>query len=119
MPRSFIALLALLIAAVAFPASAGATSTQECQTQISTLRDTVATVATFANAKDQTGLLGKLDNASADLAVGKTAGAIQKLTDFRTKVQVLGSNGKLGTEDAALLDAGAAAAISCIQSIGT
>jgi hypothetical protein len=51
--------------------------------------------------------------------VGKNAGAIQKLTDFRTKVQMLGSNGNLNAEDAAGLDADAEAVISCVQSIGT
>ena len=115
--RSFIALLALLVAAVAFPVSAAAADTQACQAQISALADTTNAVATFVNPKDRAGLLGKLENASADLAAGKNAGAIQKLTDFRTKVQILGSNGKLGGEDAARLDADAAAVISCIQSI--
>ena len=116
--RSFIALLAL-VAAIVVPASAGAATGDDCQTQISALRTDTATVTTFVNAKDQNGLLAKLDNASADLTVGKNADAIRKLTDFRTKVQTLGSTGKLGTEDAARLDAGAAAAIDCIGSIGT
>jgi hypothetical protein len=38
---------------------------------------------------------------------------------FRTNVQALGPAGKLGAEDAARLDAEAAAATGCIQSIGT
>jgi hypothetical protein len=115
--RTFIALLGLL-AAVAFPASASASTIEECQTQITNLRTDTATVTTFVNAGDQTGLLEKLDNASAALTAGKNAGAIRKLTDFRTKVQALGSAAKLGADDAARLDAGAAAAIGCIESLG-
>src|SRR5919112_4487818 len=88
-----------LLALIAFPVQAGATTTDECQAQITSLRaDTAATV--FVNAKDQAGLLGKLDAASAALTAGKSADAIRKLTDFGTKVQALGSTGKLGTEDA-------------------
>jgi hypothetical protein len=113
--RSFIAILALLVA-VGFPVPAGAAATDECQAQISTLRSDTATTA-FVNPQDEAGLLGKLDNASAALTAGKNADAIKKLTDFRTKVQVLGSTGKLAAEDARL-DAGAAAAIGCVQSIG-
>ncbi len=116
--RSLITLLAVLVAAVALPSSAAAATTDDCQAQISALRADTAAVTTFANAKDQTAALGKLDNASAALAAGKNAGAVQKLTDFRTKVQAVGSAGKLAAEDAARLDAEAAAAIGCIESIG-
>ena len=62
--RSFIVLLGLLCA-VAFPVSAGAATTADCQAQIEALRTDTAAVNTFANAKDQAGLLNKLDNASA------------------------------------------------------
>ena|SRR5687767_2733530 len=117
--RSLIPLVAVLVAAVAFPVSAGASATQDCQLQISTLRAATAAATSFVNSKDQAGLLGKLDNSSAALTAGKNADAVQKLTDFRTKVQALGSNGKLGAEDAARLDAEAAAAIGCIQSSST
>ena len=116
--RYFIVLLALL-AAVALPASAGAATTADCQTQIEALRADTATVTTFVNAKDQTGLLDKLDNAAAALTAGKPAGAVLKLTDFQAKVQALGSTGKLGAEDAARLDAQAAAALRCLESVGT
>lgn len=116
--RSLIALLGLL-AAIAVPASAGAATVDDCQAQISALRTDTSTVTTFVNAKDRTGLLDKLDNASAALTAGKNAGAVLKLSDFRAKVQALGSTGKLGADDAARLDAGATAAIGCIDSIGT
>jgi len=116
--RYFIVLLALL-AAVAFPASAGAAAAADCQTQIEALRTDTAAVTTFVNDRDQTGLLNKLDNAAAALTAGKTGGAVLKLTDFQAKVQALGSAGKLGAEDAARLDAEAAAAVSCLESVGT
>ncbi len=115
--RTCIALLALT-AALAVPGTASATTIEDCQSQISALRTDTAAVTTFANAKDQAGLLAKLDAASAALAAGKNAGAVNKLTDVRTKVQTLGATGKLAAEDAARLDAAAAAAIGCIESIG-
>ena len=115
--RTCIVLLGLL-AAFAVPATATAGTTEDCQGQISALRADTARVTTFANANDQTGLLNKLANASSALAAGKNADAIRKLGDVRTKVQALGSTGKLGAEDAARLDAAAAAAIGCIELIG-
>ena len=54
----------------------------------------------------------------AALTAGKNAGAIQKLADFRVKVQALGSAGKLGSDEAAQLDADAEGVIRCIQEIG-
>jgi hypothetical protein len=104
---------------VAFPVSAGAATTADCETQIEALRTDTAAVTTFVNAKDQTELLNKLDGAATALTAGKSAGAVLKLTDFQAKVQALGSTGKLGAEDAARLDAGAAAAVSCLESVGT
>ena len=115
--RTCIALLAL-IAALAVPTTAGAATVDDCQAQISALRADTATVTTFVNVKDQTGLLAKSDAASAALASGKDADAIRKLTDVRTKVQALGAAGKVAAEDAARLDASAAAAIGCVESIG-
>src|SRR5919112_2992119 len=58
-------------------------------------------------AKDEAGLIGKLDSASAKLGEGKTADAIQSLNDFRTKVVMLNAQGKIDPEDAAALIAGA------------
>ena len=113
--RSFITLLAVL-AAVALPASAGAATTDDCRVQISALRGDTAGVTTFLNGKDQTSLLGKLDNTTSALTAGKTDDAIRKLTDFRTKVETLGATGKLGVEDAARLAAEATAASSCLES---
>jgi hypothetical protein len=115
--RTLVAVVGLFVAAIAFPASAGASTVEDCQAQIAALRADTAAVTNFASVKDQTGLLGKLDNASTALAAGKNAGAVAKLTDFRTKVQTLGATGKLGADDAARLDVQAAAAVSCIDSM--
>jgi hypothetical protein len=115
--RSLIALVSVL-AAVAFPTSAAAATAGECQGQIADLRTDTEIVTTFVNPNDRTGLVGKLGNASAALLAGKNAGAIQKLADFRVKVQALGSAGKLGGDDAARLDADAESAIRCIEGIG-
>lgn len=113
--RSFVAILAFL-AAIAFPIPASAATTGECQSQLTALQADVAST-TFVNAKDQTGLLGKVDNASAALAAGKNDDAVGKLTDFRAKLAALNSAGKLASGDAARLDAAAGEAIGCIQLI--
>jgi hypothetical protein len=115
--RSLIIALGLL-AAVAFPAAAGAATVEDCQAQITQLGTATANVTSFANERDRTGLQTKLVNASDALAAGKNADAIRKLTDFRAKVQVLGSTSKLEAVDAQRLDAQAATAISCIESLG-
>ena len=112
--RTCIALLGL-IATLAVPGTATATTVDDCQVQISGLRADTAAVTTFANAKDQAGLLGKLDAAAAALAAGKNADAVRKLTDVRTKAQSLGATNKLAAEDAARLEGAAAAAIGCIE----
>ena len=108
----------LAVGALAAPASAA--TVEECQAQITALRQATET-ATFVgqNAeKTRTGLLGKLDAASADLTVGKNTDAIQKLTDFRTKVEQLNAQGKIAPANAATLITGADNTILCIQSIG-
>ena len=70
-------------------------------------------------AKDEAGLIGKLDSASAKLGEGKNADAIQSLNDFRDKVIMLNAQGKIDPEDAAALIAGADDAIACINGLGT
>lgn len=93
-----------------------------CTGIIGTLR-TQTQVAQFTSAKDQTGLLGKLDEATQKLQLGKLADAVQKLTDYSTKIQTLVLQGKIAAGTAAdgtavtpqmLLD-GAQLAITCIQ----
>ena len=112
-------LLAALAAALVLAAPAGAATTESCLTQIGELRAATAAVTTFANQRDQDRLGSKLGDAAAELAAGKPADASRKLGDFRVKVQALGAAGKLGADDAARLDAAAASAVGCIESIGT
>ena len=82
-------------------------------------------VVKFTSAKDQAGLLGKLDDATQKLSLGKLADAVLKLQDYTAKVQQLVSAGKIAAGTAAdgtvvppqdLLD-GAATAIACIQPV--
>jgi hypothetical protein len=69
--------------------------------------------------KNRTGLLTKLDNASAKLAEGKNADAIQKLTNFRDTVAALNTEGKINPDDADTLISGANDAIACIRALET
>jgi len=52
-------------------------------------------VHSFANEKDRTGLIGKLDSASAKLSQGKTQDALANLLSVREKVGTLVAQGKL------------------------
>lgn len=100
-------------------APAQAATITECQLQIDALR-TQTQQATFTGqnaAKDQAVLLNKLDTASAKLAAGKNADAVQKLTDFHDKVTLLDAQGKLNHEDALVLINGANQIVACIQSL--
>ena len=104
---------------VALPGAASAATVADCQAKIEQLRAQSATVAISGrNAdRDRAGLLGKLDEASAKLATGKNADAVQKLDDFRVKVQQLEASGHVATGDAQPLIAGADDAIACIGSL--
>ena len=109
---------ALSIAFAVRPASA----IQDCGALITALRtDTETVVLTGRQAeKNRATLLGKLDNASTALGKGKLCGAIQKLTDFRNKVNQLIASGSInndpnvGVTGQDLVD-GANEAIACIQ----
>jgi hypothetical protein len=70
-------------------------------------------------AKNEAGLLAKLDNASDKLAEGKNADAIQKLTNFRDTVAALNAQGKINPDDANTLIIGANDAIACITAVDT
>ena len=101
--------------------TASAQTVDDCQLKIANLRTATAD-ATFIgkNAeKDEAGLLGKLDSASAKLGEGKNADAIQSLNDFRDKVIMLNEQGKIDPDDAAALIAGADDAIACINGLET
>lgn len=67
---------------------------------------------------DRTGLLDKLDEASAQLDAGKPADAVQTLEDFTAKVHELAAAGRLSADDAGALIATADDAIRRIGSLG-
>ena len=117
---SLVLTLSLLMWVSASPAQAD-TVTDCCQAKIDVLREQTEN-ATFIgqNAeKNRTGLLTKLDNASAKLAEGKNADAIQKLTDFKTTVNSLAGGGKIAPGDAQTLVSGADDAMTCITALQT
>jgi hypothetical protein len=110
------ACFALLLSLVVPVASASAATAAECSAQIDQLRGAVAT-ASFTNEKDRTTANAKLVAAQQKLTLGKNDDAIQKLVDFRTRIEQLNAAGKLGAGDVAGLLAGANSAIACVQSL--
>lgn len=117
--RYLLPAVAVLLALGGLATSANAASAEECQATIDTLADQTAG-ARFSSQnadQDRAGLLAKLADARAKLADGKFADAIQKLTDFRTKVEALSLAGKIDPGDATALIATADAAIACIASL--
>jgi hypothetical protein len=100
---------------------AQAETTGACQAEIAEVRGQTEN-ATFLGknaAQTEEGLLLKLDNASAKLAEGKNADAIQKLTNFRDTVAALNTQGKINPDDANTLIIGANGAIACITALET
>jgi hypothetical protein len=100
---------------------AQAETVTDCQAKIDVLRGQTEN-ATFIGqnaAKNEAGLLAKLDNASDKLAEGKNADAIQKLTNFRDTVAALNAQGKINLDDANTLIIGANDAIACITAVDT
>ena len=119
-------LVAVLAASLAFVGlavgTASATTAEDCQSQLATLRaDTVAAQTSFTNENDFTGAVVKLDEASAKLAEGKNADAVQKLVDFQTQLTALSTAAKpkLDPATAQALIAEAQGVIDCINAIGT
>jgi hypothetical protein len=98
-------------------APTGAQTAVNCQPQITALREaTMSATFTAQNpAKDQAGLIGKLDSATTKVEQGKIADAVQALTQFRDKVVTLQAQGKIDSGDAAVLIAGADDAIACLE----
>lgn len=121
-------LLAALVAALALGGlavagtAAAATTVEDCQAQLATLRaDTLAAAPSFTNEKSVTDLIGKLDDASAKLAEGKSADAVQKLGDFQASLTSLATAAKPKVEPATAqsLIAQAQGVIDCITAIDT
>ena len=108
---------------------ANADTVSECQARIATLKaDTLAVTITGKSAdKDRAGLVEKLNNASFALDSAKFCDSIQKLNDFKVKVNQLIAAGKINQNptDAAgntlvtgtQLLAEADAAINCINDL--
>ena len=122
--RLLVAVLAATLAFVGLAVSTAgaATTTEECQSQLATLRaDTVAAQSSFTNERSFTSAVAKLDAASAKLAEGKNADAVQKLVDFQTQLNALATapKPKLDPDTAQALIAEAQGVIDCINSIGS
>jgi hypothetical protein len=114
-------LLGLVLSALLWVAAqpAHAQTVDECQADIAALKAETQN-ATFIGqnaAKDQAGLIGKLDSASAKVSQGKFADALANLQSFRAKVVALDQQGKIAHEDALTLIAGADEAIACVQGL--
>ena len=114
-------LLGIVLSALLWVAAqpAHAQTVDECQADIGVLRTQTQSV-TFVGqnaAKDQAGLVGKLDSANAKLSQGKFEDALANLQSFRAKVVALDQQGKIDHEDALALIAGADKAIACVQGL--
>ena len=119
-------LIAALVATLAFVGlavgSASATTAEDCQAQLATLRaDTVAAQPSFTNVVSVTSEVSKLDDASAKLTEAKNADAVQKLVDYQTTLNSLATatKAKVDATTAATLTAEAQGVIDCINAIGT
>ena len=109
------------LSAVLIPTgAASATTTQECETQLATLRtDTVAAQSSFSNQTSFTHEVGKLDATAAKLAEGKNADAVQKLADFQSTLNALATapKPKVDPYTAETLGNEAQGVINCVNTI--
>jgi hypothetical protein len=114
-------LLGLVLSALLWVAAqpAHAQTVDECQAEIAELKVQTQNTTFIGQsaAKDQAGLIGKLDSASAKLGQGKFQDALANLQSFRAKVVALDQQGKIADEDASTLIAGADEAIACVQGL--
>ena len=102
--------------------SASATTVDECQGQLVTLRSaTLAAQGSFTNQRDVSALVAKVDAASAKLAAGKNTDAVAKLVDFQTTLNALATAPKPKVDPAVAqtLSGDAQAVIVCISQIGS
>ena len=113
---------ALAVGGLAVSTAGAATSVEDCQSQLATLRaDTITAESSFTNEQSVTSAIGKLDAASAKLAEEKDADAVQKLVDFQTQLNSLAAapKPKVDPDTAQSLVAEAQGVIDCINAIGT
>ena len=118
--RLLVVLAALVSLHAVAAGTALASTVDDCQAQLATLRaDTVAAQNSFANQKDFTGSVAKLDAAGAKLAAGKNADAVGKLSDFQTTLNALASapKAKIDPAVAQALSEDAQGVIDCINTI--
>ena len=117
---------ALLVVALLVTASTPvwATTVSECQAMIAGLESETQQVAiTGRNAdKDRDALVGKLDAAALKLDQAKFCDAIQKLDDYKARVNQLIAAGRINQDPDAGVTAGqlltdADAAINCINQL--
>jgi hypothetical protein len=88
--RLLVVLAAVLSLSAVGAGSASATTVDECQGQLVSLRDaTLAAHGSFTNQRDVGALVAKVDAASAKLAAGKNTAAVAKLVDFQTTLNAL------------------------------
>jgi hypothetical protein len=116
--------VAIVLSALLVAPAANASTVEECQALIASLRaDTESVVLTGRQAdKNRAGLLGKLDNASTSLSRVKLCDAIKKLNDFKVKINQLIASGSINTDSSAGVTgqdllSGADQAIACIQDL--
>lgn len=129
MKKSAFAAILFALAVTLSAVVANANTISECQTLIANLKaETLSVQITGKSAdKDRAGLVGKLDNASFALDQAKFCDSIQKLNDFKQKVNQLIAAGRINQNptDAAgnpqvtgtQLLADADAAINCINGL--
>jgi len=120
--RLLVVLAALLSLNALGAGTASATTVDECQSQLVTLRaGTLAAQTSFTNQKSVEGLVAKLEDASAKLAAGKNADAVAKLVSFQTTLNTLATapTPKVDPAVAQALSGDAQGVILCINEIGT
>jgi hypothetical protein len=119
--RLFIVFAAVLSLTAVAAGGASATTIEECQGQLASLRaHTEDAYGSFANQKDVVGLVEKVDDAGAKLAAGKNADAVQKLTAFQATLNALATapKPKVDSHVAQTLGSEAQGVIDSINAIG-
>jgi hypothetical protein len=118
--RKYLTASVVAAASMLAAAPALATMSSDCQKLISALYQNTYK-QDFRNPKDEVGLLGKLSDASNKLEYQKNLDAIQKLSDYKTKLGQVCSQNKIVDTDGTVcssLSTAATEAQMCISNIG-
>ncbi|HVF56797.1 MAG TPA: hypothetical protein VM934_11645 [Pyrinomonadaceae bacterium] len=127
MKKTSFAAIIFAVAMLAAAPLANATTVSEAQSMIASLKartETVAISGKSAETKDRPGLIGKLGEAALKVDQAKFCDAIQKLNDYKVKVNQLIAAGRinqdatLGTTGQELL-ADADATITAVRDLAT